>query len=235
MMEKIPISKELISRKMNIEGVPPDEQALYIPFAVASEIEEELRSLANEYVNDFVYGRITEPVLTSHLDRLASLDGQSITEYDVEWIVMSPAERKMIIERGRLRKERREAGDGDGDGKHMTGLQLSGATEYLPLPTSKLASTLTREGYPADEKKIIINQTVAKEISEEVGRLTTELITDFASNVINETKLKDGLADLATLGGAVPDLMGLEWLILSPIERDLLVSLAKLKKARKSV
>jgi predicted transcriptional regulator len=230
MAEKIPVNVEILKQKMDAEGVPPNEQQLYLPYFVATELSEEMNSLANEYINQFVYGIINEEQLRSKLDELATLKGQAKTMYDVDWINISPRERELMVEKAKLLRDRRTYRPEGSKG--LTSLHLVEATEYLPVSTDKLSEKFSIEGYPPDEQRILMNEAFAKEISEEMGRVATELVTDYVNGVIDETGLRKALDDLATLGGAVPKLLGVPWIVLSPVERDMFVNLAKLRRAR---
>jgi phage-related protein len=109
MMEYIPIDPQKLKQKMEIEGVPPDEQALYIPYAVASEISEEVGRVATELINDYVDGVISLDDLQKGLDELATLGGNVKSWFGVDWIVLSPTERKILIYLAELRRRKKLA------------------------------------------------------------------------------------------------------------------------------
>jgi hypothetical protein len=109
MMEYIPIDPTKLKQKMEIEGVPPDEQALYIPYAVASEISEEIGRVATELITDYVDGVISLDDLQKGLDDLATLGGNVKSWFGVDWIVLSPTERKILIYLADLRRRKKLA------------------------------------------------------------------------------------------------------------------------------
>jgi hypothetical protein len=109
MMEYIPIDPAKLKQKMEIEGVPPDEQQLYIPYAVASEISEEIGKVATELITDYVNGAISIDDLKKGLDELATLGGNVKAWFGVDWIVLSPREREILIYLAKLRRYRQEA------------------------------------------------------------------------------------------------------------------------------
>jgi hypothetical protein len=109
MMEYIPIDIQKLKQKMEIEGVPPDEQQLYIPYAVATEVAEEIGKVATELITDYVNGAITLDDLKKGLDDLATLGGNVKSWFGVDWIVLSPREREILIYLAKLRRARQEA------------------------------------------------------------------------------------------------------------------------------
>jgi len=113
----------------------------------------------------------------------------------------------------------------------LTLSQLVSYMEYVPVSKEMLQRKIEMLGIPPDEAKLIPAYAVAREVSSEVGRLVTELITDYAKGLINEQQLRKELNDIATLWGKAKEL-GVEWLILSPQEREVLILLAKKRRER---
>jgi len=230
MMEDVPISTEMLTNKMNAEGVPADEQKLYLPFAVAQEIKEEMATVATEFVGDLVGGVIDEATLRTNLDNLATLNNTVKTKLGVDWIVLSPTEREYMIYLAKLRRTRSQMPKVLA--KTLSSDKLISIGDNVPVDTQKLVDKMTLEGIPADEQKLMIPFSLATEISAEMGRVVTELLTDVAGGVLSIADFEIGLNDLATLGGAVPIALGVPWIVLSPLERQLLINLAKLRRAR---
>jgi len=112
MMEYLPVSPDLLKRKLDAVGMPPDEQDLFIKDRIVRAIASELTSLAREYGNDFVDGLITEQEFKKALDDIATLWGQAKKVLGVDWVVLSPDERALFLEiykHRRMRKLAREA------------------------------------------------------------------------------------------------------------------------------
>jgi phage-related protein len=234
MREYIPIDPVMLKKKMDAEGVPPDEQALYIPYSVATEISEEMGRVSTEIINDYVAGTIDETTMRQNLSALATLNGTAQQRLGVEWIALSPEERELLITIAKIRKARGVGVTEEGvvTGKFLTAERLASIMEYVPVSAAKFRETMQRENIPQDEQELRVAYGVASEIAEEVGKLVTELVTDFSKKMITETQLKLELDRLATLGGAVPQLLKIPWIVLSPQERSLIIALAKLRRAR---
>jgi len=230
MMEDIPIDLETLKKKMDAEGVPLDEQKLYLPFAVSQEIKEEIAKVVTEYLDDYVEHVIDEPTLKAYMDSLATLNGTVKEKLGVEWIVLSPTEREYLIYLARLRRARRDLPASKM--KTLSSDKLISMSDNVPVATSKIIQKMGLEGIPEDEQKLMIPFALATEISAEMGRVVTELITDHATGVLSIEAFNKAIDDLATLGGAVPALLGVEWIVLSPLERALFTNLAKLRRAR---
>ncbi|RLG32350.1 hypothetical protein DRN97_07585, partial [Methanosarcinales archaeon] len=105
--------------------------------------------------------------------------------------------------------------------------------EYVPIPKNMLERKIDTLGVPEDEAKLIPAYAFARVVSSEVGRVATELVSDYAEGLMTENELKKALDDLATMGGKVKRELGVDWIVLSPEEREYLIYLAKLRRARK--
>jgi len=233
MREYIPIPEDLLKRKMDAEGVPPDEQQLYIPYGVATMIAEEVGRVATQITDDYAKGQLTEIELKKELDDLATLNGTVKTKLGVEWIVLSPEERELLISLAKKRKAQvTVTPEGEVISKHLSIDKLVSMGEDIPVDPKKLKEALERQGLPLDEQKMYAPYIVATEIKEEAGRLVTELLTDVSKRMISVASFEKELNNIATLGGQVPKLLGVEWIIYSPQERAMLVALAKLRLAR---
>jgi len=230
MMEDVPIELETLKKKMDAEGVPLDEQKLYLPYAVSQEIKEEIGKVATEYIDDHVNGIIDEPTLKAYLDNLATMNNTVKQTLGVDWIVLSPTERAYLIYLAKLRRARQEFPKMKM--KTLSSDKLITISEHVPVDPTDLIAKMTLEGIPAKEQALMLPYSLGKEISAEVGRVVTELLTDHANGVISISDFNKAIDDLATLGGAVPATLGVPWIVLSPIERALFTNLAKLRRMR---
>lgn len=230
MMEQVPISIEELRAKMTEEGFPTEDQKLRIAYALASQFGEEMGRLANEYVEDYVQALTDLAAFKTNLDNLATLNGTIQGQLGVEWIVLSPQERSLLVNLGMVRRQRKEAPKTKR--KVLTTEKLISLMENVPVEPQKLVEKMELEGIPTDEQALMVPYSVATEINEEIGRVATEYVTDYANGVLRLADLEKSLNDLATLGGAVPDMLKVPWIVLSPLERQILVHLAKLRRAR---
>jgi hypothetical protein len=234
MKKLIPIQLELLKKKMTAEGVPPDEQALYLPYAVAQELSTDIGKEATEIINDYVKGITTDDQLKAELDNLATLDGTVKASLGVDWIVLSPEERKLLISIAKRRKARAMIPTlpEEGKPKLLTTDKIISLQELIPVASAKLQEAMTRERIPPDEQKMYLAYGVASELKEEMGRIVTDLISDFAKRVLTDAQFKKALDDLATLNGQVPTILGIPWIVYSPQERQMLYAVAVLRRAR---
>jgi phage-related protein len=230
MAERIPISPETLKAKMDAEGVPLDEQKMYVPYAVASEIAEEQGKVVTEILSDYVEGIFNDAELIQKLDDVATLDGTVQSKLGVAWVNYSPDERAILINLAKKRRARRVTPAQKF--KTISSDKLISLMENIPIDIKTLKDKMDAENLPLEEQKLYIQNAWASEISEEIGRLATELITDFSKGMFTETGLRRELNNVATLGGVVKRVLGIDWIVLSPQERELLVALAKLRKAR---
>jgi len=114
----------------------------------------------------------------------------------------------------------------------LTLSQLISYMEYVPVKPEILKKKVEMLGIPEDEAKLIPAYAIARELSSEVGRYVTELITDYAEGLLTDQQLKQELDNAATLWGKAKQL-GVDWVILSPQEREVLIMLAKKRRERK--
>jgi len=230
MMEQVPISVDKLRAKLIAEGVPEDDLKPRIAYAVATQFSEEIGRLANEYLEDYVQALMDLPALKTALDSLATLNGTVKESLGVDWIVLSPEERTLLTNLAMVRRQRNEAPKTKK--KVLTTEKLITMMENVPVASATLVDKMNIEGIPTDEQKLMLPYSVAREISAEMGRIVTELITDHANGVINIQEFEQSLNELATLGGVVPQALGVDWIVLSPLERQLFVNLAKLRRMR---
>jgi hypothetical protein len=116
--------------------------------------------------------------------------------------------------------------------KTLSSDKLITLMDTIPISQQTLQAKMDMENIPASEQDLLFADAIAKELSDEIKSIATEYVTDFANGVFTLTQLTAGLDDLATLGGAVPTIMGKPWIILSPLERQLRINLAKLRRGR---
>jgi len=231
MAEKIPIDPATLKAKMDAEGVPPNEQALYLPYSIAVDISDEQNKLVTEVIDDFVVGSFDVATLRTQLNAVATLDGKAKTMLGVDWVNISPTEIDILVQIASKRKVRRIAPVEKM--KTVSSEKIISLMENIPIDLAKLKSKMDAENIPLDEQALYMADAVASELKEEIGKIATEYVTDYENGLLTDAQFKAALDDLATLGGAVPSIMKIPWIILSPMERQLLLNLAKLKRARK--
>jgi hypothetical protein len=110
--------------------------------------------------------------------------------------------------------------------------KLISMAEYIPIDPKVLEKKMDAEGVPEDERKLYRPYLVATEVKEEMDRVVTEMLTDYQAGLMTDQMFMDNLNKLATLDGTVQTKYGVDWIIYSPEERDILLALAKLRKAR---
>jgi len=112
MMEYIPVPDKFLKEKMDVVGIPPEEQKLYVPYAIVRELSEELRAYTREVMKDYVEGFITKDQLTRELDGIATLWGAARRLWGVDWVLWSPEERQLLLAVAERRRQRKLAKEG---------------------------------------------------------------------------------------------------------------------------
>ncbi|MEM2261255.1 MAG: hypothetical protein QXK24_02260 [Ignisphaera sp.] len=105
--EYVPVDLNWIIEKAKLYGYPEEEVKLIPAYAVAREISEEMKRLANELGQAFAEGLMTEEEYAKALDELATLGGQAKTKFGVDWIVLSPEERYTLVQIYKVRAIRK--------------------------------------------------------------------------------------------------------------------------------
>jgi len=117
--------------------------------------------------------------------------------------------------------------------KRLSVSNLRTMSEYVPVPDQMWAEKLAREGYPPEEAVLIRAHAFAAEVKEEMDRLLTELRYDYIDGLISDEEFKRELDNLATLGGTVKEKLGVDWIIYSPAERELIYTFTRKRRERK--
>jgi hypothetical protein len=67
-----------------------------------------------------------------------------------------------------------------------------------------------------------------------MDKIVTELITDYQKGLIDDNTFRTFIDNLATLNNTVKTKFGVDWIVYSPEEREILFTLAKLRRARQT-
>jgi len=108
--------------------------------------------------------------------------------------------------------------------------------EYIPIKPEMFKQKLDAIGVPEDEQKLLIPYAFAREIKTELDALWRAYKRQYVDGLLTEDELKTKLDELATLWGRVTAITGLDWILYSPGEREVMIKCAteerKLKEAR---
>ena len=252
----VEIPTEVMEKKLELMGVPPDEKELIMEVFKLKPIKSEMNKFVSASLDSFENGYIDEKTLRENLEKLGlrkdSLEFL-IAAKKVE-IAMNKAKLKVDAILNRLRRgvmklsdARRELEKVIVDKELIDALleknirtytfsvdKMISMSEYIPIDMDWIIEKARMFGYPEEEIKVLPAYKVARDVSEEIGRMATELGNDYVEGLLTDEEFKKALDDLATLGGEVKKL-GVEWIVLSPEERAILFALYKMKKQRKQL
>jgi len=99
--------------------------------------------------------------------------------------------------------------------------------ERIPVPDDLLKKALERRGYPSDEIPLWKADGLVAEIEEEIKRIQRVLHRACVRGKITLNQYRNELNQLATFWGEARARFGVEWIIFSPLERRVLIDLAK--------
>jgi len=251
----IAIPEDFIAKRLEALRVPKPDADIIMQVFKVKPIKDELAIAVREVLDDFENGYRTEEETVKALTALMKKP-EEIAILITAGKIEKDAKKKKLKVDAILNKIKRGALPLDKAKEELLALikdaelvdalieakakirtvstdKLISMMEYIPIDTKKLKEKMDAEGVPPDEQALYMSYSVGTEIAEEVHSIKTELVNDYVDGVISEAELKKALDDLATLGGWVKENLGVDWLILSPTERTLIINLAKLRRARK--
>jgi hypothetical protein len=250
----ISIPDEYISKRLDALKIPQEDKSIILQVFRVKPIKDELATIIRRLLDEFEEGYVDEADvrtgLAAYFKKPIEIELLVNASKIAKDISLKKLKVKAIIgklKRGAITvdtakadllkiikdKERVEALiDAEAKVRTVSTDKLVSMMEYLPIDMKKFEAKMDAEGVPEDEKELYRVYTVATEVAEEIGKLATELVTDYANGKINEQQLTSELDRLATLGGWVPQNLRVEWIVLSPLERSMLVALAKLRRMR---
>ena len=249
----IAVPEDLLKKKMDLLGVPDDEKELILQVFKIRPIKDEISRVVSRLLDAFEDGTISEDTFRDSLKKLGKRD------IEINLLVEAGKIRKYVktasymvdailnkLEKGLITPDEAKAQIMKyiKDENLVNALiekhlkiytfsvdKLISMGEYVPIDIEKVIEKAKKFGYPEDEAKLLPAYKIARDISEEMGRVVTELITDYANGLLTRDQLSDLLDDLRTLGGQVKKL-GVDWIVIDDLEKDILMYLAELRRRR---
>ena len=114
----------------------------------------------------------------------------------------------------------------------LTMSQLVTFAEYIPIPDDYFNKKMDLLGVPKEERTFWKAYRVARVLDEWLKALYREIERDYVEGEINDTEFKNKLNQIATLWGRVKEIAGVDWILWSPKERQLMYQIAKEKRER---
>lgn len=251
----IDIPTEYIERKLELLGVPPDERSLILAVFNVKPIKSERDALVKRYLDEFENGYVDEKTVKDNLDKLGVLPKAIDILIEMKKVEKSMNAKKILVDAvlSRLRRGVIKLEDAINELKKyivdesliyaliekyvrtytFSPDKMISIAEYVPVNIEWIVEKARMYGYPEEEVKLIPAYAVAREISEEMKRLANELGSAFAEGIITEDEYRKALDELATLGGQAKSKFGVDWIVLSPEERYVLVQIYKTRAIRK--
>jgi len=206
-----------------------------------AEAGEDVETIINNFASTARLTKLELDIMQSFAGTFVTIFKKNKAIAAAKSVVKAKMRRGEITEADAL-AELKKAGMSDNDAKAFIEGEIKFRTvstdklvsmaEYIPIDEKKLKDKMNAEGVPEDEQKMYFAYIVASELAEEMGKVVTELVTDVSVGKITVDDFGKALDQLATLNGAVKEELGVDWIVLSPNERELYVALAKLKRAR---
>ena len=250
----VPIDVKLLEKKLELLGVPEDEKKIILEVFRIKPIRTEMSRAIERLLDLFEDGYITEDELKKELEK------HKLSRVGIEFLILASKFKKQaykdklavdaILHRykhGMLdyesAKKELEKIIHDKDivslilaknaPLHMwTVDKLISLYEYVPIDIRKITDRAKKLGYPEEDIKLMHAYTVAKEISSELQRYVNELGNDYVEGLLTEDEFKRALDEVATMKGKAKEKLGVDWIVFSPEEREILFWLYKMRKER---
>ena len=252
--EYVCIPEDVLKKKLEILGVPDDEIPIILQVFKIKPIHSEMSRAIERLLDLFEDGYITEDELKKELEK------HKLSRVGIEFLILASKFKKQaykdklavdaILHRykhGMLdyesAKKELEKIIHDKDivslilaknaPLHMwTVDKLISLYEYVPIDIRKITDRAKKLGYPEEDIKLMHAYTVAKEISSELQRYVNELGNDYVEGLLTEDEFKRALDEVATIKGKAKEKLGVDWIVFSPEEREILFWLYKMRKER---
>jgi len=251
--EYVDIPEEFVKRKLEILGVPEDEIPIILQVFKIRPLKDERAKMIRSVIDAYIDGLISKELFQKNLLNLGESprEVQILTEFaDFE---KSQKTAKLMIDailnrlrRGAITVEqaKEELGKIIVDKALVDAMiekyvrtyvwspdKLVSMGEYVPIDIRKLVEKASMYGYPEEEVKLYPAYLLARNLSEEIGRIVTELVYLYVYDIIDEETLRKEIDRVRTLNGEVKK-FGVDWIVIDDMEKELIIHRAKLRKMR---
>ena len=251
--EYVDIPEDYVKKKLEILGVPQDEIPIILQVFKIRPLRDERAKMIRSVIDAYIDGYITKEQLQQNLKNLGKSprEVQILTEFaDFE---KSQATVKLVIDailnrlrRGAITLEeaKRELSKYVVDKALIDAMiekyvrtsvwtpdKLVSMGEYVPIDINKVVEKAKMFGYPEEEVKLYPAYLLARNLSEEIGRIITELVYLYVYDIIDEETLRKEIDKVRTLNGEVKK-FGVDWIVIDDMEKELIIHRAKLRKMR---
>ena len=254
--EYVDIPEDLLKKKLEYMGTPEDEIPIILEVFKIRPLKSERAKVIRTEIDSYIDGYINEEELKKRLSAL----GKSKREVDLLVEYANEEKRNKTIKlkvdailnrlrRGALKLDeaKRELEkiivdkaliDAIIDKYVRTSIwtpdKLISMGEYVPIDIGKVVERAKDFGYPDDEVNLYKAYLLARNLSEEIGRVVNELVYLYVYGGISEDELRKKIDEVRTLNGKVKD-FGVDWIVIDDNEKELIIERAKLRKMREEL
>ena len=251
--EYIDIPEDYVKKKLEWMGVPQDEIPIILQIFRIRPIKDERAKMIRSMIDAYMDGYITKELFQQNLKNLgkSQREIEILTEFaDFE---RSQSAVKMAIDAilNRLRRgaitfeqARKELEKYIVDKALIDAMiekyvrtavwspdKLVSMGEYVSIDIQKIVEKAKMFGYPDDEVNLYPAYLLARNLSEEINSIVTELIYLYVYDIIDEDALRREIDRVRTLNGEVKK-FGVDWIVIDDFEKELIINRAKLRKIR---
>jgi len=255
--EVIHVPEDLLKRKLDALGVPDDEKELVLQVFRVRPIRDERARVIRRILDDFEEGYLTEDEAKERFKAYDLKDVEidllitagkmyregRIKKYMVDAVLDKLRRGAISVEEAKEALKKIIKDEKLIDAMIIKSARAYVATverlvsmrEYVPVPDEMFNKKLELMGVPEDEAKLYPAYAVARELSEEIMAYVRELGNWYVEGLLTDDEFKRELDGVATLWGQAKRVLGVEWVVLSPTERQFLFTIYQMRKARREL
>jgi len=255
--EVVPVPEDLLIKKLEALGVPDDEKDLILQVFGIRPIKDERARVIRRILDDFEEGYLTESEARGRFKEYDLRDAEinllitagkmyregRVKKYKVDAILGKLRRGAISVQEAREALKKIIKDDALVDALIekserayiATVERLISMREYVPVPDELFNRKLELMGVPEDERKLYPAYGVARELSEEIMAYVRELGNWYVEGLLTDEEFKKELDGVATLWGQAKRVLGVDWIVLSPTEREFLYTIYRMRKVRREL
>jgi len=107
--------------------------------------------------------------------------------------------------------------------------------EHIPIKKEQLLAKLDALGMPKDEQNLFYAYTFVRVISSELLSYAREVGNDYVYGIITRQEFEQEIENIRTLWGKARQLLGVDWILFSPEERDFFIMVYERRRQRRLI
>ena len=175
--EYVPEALKLMDKVFDVQGIPEEEREIWKKYLAVKPVKDEVSKLVTEVVYDYAKGVISDKQFNEFLNNIKQF-GYTDEELD------------MIKQLAELRKARYQLTPTEAE-YIPTISTLTTVAEHVPEAMQLMDKVFKKEGVSPQDRAIWEKYVKVRPVTDEIDRLVTEVITAYASGVIDDKQFDE--------------------------------------------